>query len=210
VSAEALLDRLIQALRCLPGVGAKSAQRMAYHLLEREREGGLRLADALVEAMKRVGHCQQCRDFSESPVCPICLSASRDRQLLCAVETPADRLAIEQATGYRGLYFVLQGRLSPLDGVGPAELGLDRLDSRLAEGEVRELIIATNPTVEGHRALPGPDGPPAAGQADPAGARRAVGRRTGVHRPRHPGARLRLASGGTRIISAVHQTGVPP
>jgi recombination protein RecR len=99
--------------------------------------------------MKRVGHCQQCRDFSESPVCPICLSASRDRQLLCAVETPADRLAIEQATGYRGLYFVLQGRLSPLDGVGPAELGLDRLDSRLAEGEVRELIIATNPTVEG-------------------------------------------------------------
>jgi recombination protein RecR len=149
VSAEALLDRLIQALRCLPGVGAKSAQRMAYHLLEREREGGLRLADALVEAMKRVGHCQQCRDFSESPVCPICLSASRDRQLLCAVETPADRLAIEQATGYRGLYFVLQGRLSPLDGVGPAELGLDRLDSRLAEGEVRELIIATNPTVEG-------------------------------------------------------------
>jgi len=149
VSAEALLDQLIQALRCLPGVGAKSAQRMAYHLLEREREGGLRLADALAEAMKRVGHCQQCRDFSESPVCPICLSASRDRQLLCAVETPADRLAIEQATGYRGLYFVLQGRLSPLDGVGPAELGLDRLDARLAEGEVRELIIATNPTVEG-------------------------------------------------------------
>lgn len=149
MSAEALLDRLIQALRCLPGVGAKSAQRMAYHLLEREREGGLRLADALAEAMNRVGHCQQCRDFSESPVCPICLSASRDRQLLCAVETPADRLAIEQATGYRGLYFVLQGRLSPLDGVGPAELGLDRLDSRLAEGEVRELIIATNPTVEG-------------------------------------------------------------
>lgn len=149
MSAEALLDRLIQALRCLPGVGAKSAQRMAYHLLEREREGGLRLADALAEAMNRVGHCQQCRDFSESPVCPICLSASRDRQLLCAVETPADRLAIEQATGYRGLYFVLQGRLSPLDGVGPAELGLDRLDARLAEGEVRELIIATNPTVEG-------------------------------------------------------------
>ena len=99
--------------------------------------------------MDRVGHCESCRDFSETPLCPICAGGSRDRALLCAIESPADRLAIEQATGYRGLYFVLQGRLSPLDGIGPRELGLDRLADRLAQGEVRELIIATNPTVEG-------------------------------------------------------------
>lgn len=145
----ALIDQLIEALRVLPGVGPKSAQRMAYHVLEREREGGQRLADALAAAVERVGHCARCRDFSESETCATCTSASRDRQLLCVVESPADRLAIEQATGFRGLYFVLQGRLSPLDGIGPRELGLDQLLSRLGEGEVRELIIATNPTVEG-------------------------------------------------------------
>jgi recombination protein RecR len=122
---------------------------MAYHLLERNREGGARLAQALAVAMEKVGHCERCRDFSETEVCAICASASRDAHLLCAVESPADRLAIEQATGYRGLYFILQGRLSPLDGIGPKELGLDQLDARLAEGEVQELIIATNPTVEG-------------------------------------------------------------
>jgi recombination protein RecR len=149
VSASPLLEQLIEALRCLPGVGQKSAQRMAYHLLEREREGGLRLAGALAEAIERIGHCESCRDFSETPLCAICASGSRDRGLLCAVESPADRLAIETATGYRGLYFVLQGRLSPLDGIGPRELGLDRLADRLAGGEVAELIIATNPTVEG-------------------------------------------------------------
>jgi recombination protein RecR len=149
VSASPLLEQLIEALRCLPGVGQKSAQRMAYHLLERDRDGGLRLSAALAEAMAHVGHCDACRDFSETPTCPICASGSRDRSLLCAIESPADRLAIEQATGYRGLYFVLQGRLSPLDGIGPRELGLDRLADRLAQGEVRELIIATNPTVEG-------------------------------------------------------------
>jgi len=149
VSTGGLLEQLMQALRCLPGVGAKSAQRMAYHLLERDREGGERLAEALSAAMQRVGHCRDCRDFSERPVCAICNAGDRDRQLLCVVESPADRLAIELATGYRGLYFVLQGRLSPLDGIGPAELGLDRLGARLAQGEVRELIIATNPTVEG-------------------------------------------------------------
>jgi recombination protein RecR len=149
VSASPLLEQLIDALRCLPGVGQKSAQRMAYHLLEREREGGLRLAGALAEAIERIGHCESCRDFSETPLCAICASGSRDRGLLCAVESPADRLAIETATGYRGLYFVLQGRLSPLDGIGPRELGLDRLADRLSGGEVRELIIATNPTVEG-------------------------------------------------------------
>ena len=144
-----LLDQLIEALRCLPGVGQKSAQRMAYHLLERNREGGLRLAQALSEAMAKVGHCKSCRDFSESELCATCASGARERSLLCAVENPADRLAIEQATGYRGLYFVLQGRLSPLDGIGPRELGLDLLATRLAQGEVKELIIATNPTVEG-------------------------------------------------------------
>ncbi|MFT3805347.1 recombination mediator RecR [Arenimonas sp.] len=144
-----LLEQLIDALRCLPGVGQKSAQRMAYHLLERNREGGQRLSDALKEAIERIGHCGQCRDFSETPLCPTCASASRERSLLCAVESPADRLVIEQATGYRGLYFVLQGRLSPLDGIGPRELGLDQLAARLAEGEAKELIIATNPTVEG-------------------------------------------------------------
>jgi recombination protein RecR len=149
MSAAPLLEQLIEALRCLPGVGQKSAQRMAYHLLERDREGGLRLAGALAEAVERVGHCESCRDFSETPLCPICASSSRDRSLLCAIESPADRLVIEQATGYRGLYFVLQGRLSPLDGIGPRELGLDKLAERLASGEAREMIIATNPTVEG-------------------------------------------------------------
>ncbi len=144
-----LLEQLIEALRVLPGVGQKSAQRMAYHLLERERGGGEKLAGVMAEAMEKIGHCERCRDFSEADVCPTCSNASRDRAELCVVENPADRLAIEQATGYRGLYFVLQGRLSPLDGIGPAELGLDQLVARLAEGEVRELIIATNPTVEG-------------------------------------------------------------
>jgi recombination protein RecR len=144
-----LLEQLVDSLRCLPGVGQKSAQRMAYHLLERNREGGLKLSLALAEAMAKVGHCKSCRDFSESELCATCASGARERSLLCAVENPADRLAIEQATGYRGLYFVLQGRLSPLDGIGPRELGLDLLARRMAEGEVNELIIATNPTVEG-------------------------------------------------------------
>ncbi|GAB3728246.1 recombination mediator RecR [Silanimonas algicola] len=147
--SSSLLEQLIDGLRVLPGVGAKSAQRMAYHLLERDREGASRLAERLVAAVERIRHCEQCRDFSETEVCAICASASRDRSVLCIVETPADRLAIEQATGYRGLYFVLQGRLSPLDGIGPRQLGLDLLGTRLAAGEVREMIIATNPTVEG-------------------------------------------------------------
>jgi recombination protein RecR len=144
-----LLEQLIDALRVLPGVGQKSAQRMAYHLLERQRDGGKRLAAALAEAMARIGHCKRCRDFSETELCPTCASSARDGHLLCVVETPADRLAIEQATGFRGLYYVLQGRLSPLDGIGPRELGLDQLSQRLGEGEVQELIVATNPTVEG-------------------------------------------------------------
>ena len=144
-----LLAQLIEALRCLPGVGGKSAQRMAFHLLERDRERGLKLAEALREAMQKIGRCQRCRDFSETPLCSTCASASRDRHLLCVVESPVDLAAIEQATGYRGQYFVLHGRLSPLDGLGPDELGLPQLAQRLGEGEVEELIIATNPTVEG-------------------------------------------------------------
>jgi recombination protein RecR len=144
-----LLEQLIEAFRVLPGVGPKSAQRMAYHVLEREREGGRRLSEALAEAVERIGHCERCRDFSEQALCATCASPARDAHQLCVVESPADRLAIEQATGYRGLYFVLQGRLSPLDGIGPVELGLDRLDARLAGGEVQEMIVATNPTVEG-------------------------------------------------------------
>ncbi|MFP7723730.1 recombination mediator RecR [Lysobacter sp. A3-1-A15] len=144
-----LLEQLIDAFRVLPGVGQKSAQRMAYHVLERERAGGRRLSEVLAAAVERIGNCARCRDFSEADVCATCASAARDVHQLCVVESPADRLAIEQATGYGGLYFVLQGRLSPLDGIGPRELGLDRLAGRLAEGEVQELIIATNPTVEG-------------------------------------------------------------
>lgn len=148
-SSSPLLAELIEALRCLPGVGAKTAQRMAFHLLERDRAGARRLAERLVLAVDRVGNCRRCRSFSEQDVCPLCASPSRDVQVLCVVETPVDQLAIEQATGFRGHYFVLLGRLSPLDGLGPKEIGLDQLAARLGEGEVQELIIATNPTVEG-------------------------------------------------------------
>ncbi len=144
-----LLEQLIDAFRILPGVGQKTAQRMAYHVLEREREGGQKLAQVLAKAIERIGHCTQCRDFSETEVCAVCANSSRERGQLCVVESPADRLAIEHATGFRGVYYVLQGRLSPLDGIGPRELGLDQLDTRLKEGEVQELIIATSATVEG-------------------------------------------------------------
>ncbi|HKE49701.1 MAG TPA: recombination mediator RecR [Rhodanobacteraceae bacterium] len=144
-----LLTDLIDALRCLPGVGAKSAQRMAFHVLERDRAGAQRLAEKLAAAVDRIGNCTRCRTFSEETVCALCASTARDASLLCVVETPVDQLAIEQATGFRGRYFVLLGRLSPLDGLGPAELGLGVLARRLGEGEVQELIIATNPTVEG-------------------------------------------------------------
>ncbi|MEO5625798.1 MAG: recombination mediator RecR [Dokdonella sp.] len=144
-----LLAELIDALRCLPGVGAKTAQRMAFHVLERDRAGGKRLAERLAVAVERIGNCTRCRTFSEGDVCALCASTARDRSLLCIVETPIDQVAIETATGFRGHYFVLLGRLSPLDGLGPRELGLDLLAQRLAEGEVQELIVATNPTVEG-------------------------------------------------------------
>ncbi|MCK9531910.1 MAG: recombination mediator RecR [Thiohalobacteraceae bacterium] len=144
-----LIQELIDALRRLPGVGPKSAQRMAYHMLERDRDGARRIARALDEAAEKVGHCRLCRSLSEGELCPICTSSKRDRSLLCVVESPTDVQAIEQSTGFQGLYFVLMGRLSPLDGIGPAELGLDRLAMRLDEGEVKEVILATNPTVEG-------------------------------------------------------------
>lgn len=148
-SGSPLLAELIEALRCLPGVGGKSAQRMAFHLLERERERGLKLASVMAQAMEQIGRCERCRNFSEDPVCTLCASSSRDRQVMCVVESPTELAAIEQATGYRGQYFVLMGRLSPLDGLGPEELGLAQLTQRLGEGEIEELIIATNPTVEG-------------------------------------------------------------
>ncbi|HEX7914116.1 recombination mediator RecR [Rudaea sp.] len=144
-----LLNELIDALRCLPGVGAKTAQRMAFHVLERDRVGAKKLSERLAAAVECIGNCTRCRTFSEDAICATCASPQRDASLLCVVETPVDQLAVEQATGYRGRYFVLLGRLSPLDGMGPKELGIDLLAARLAESEVRELIIATNPTVEG-------------------------------------------------------------
>lgn len=144
-----LVDKLIASLRVMPGIGPKSAQRIAFQLLERDREGALRLADALKEAVERVKRCTRCRMLSDDELCGICASSSRDAAVLCIVESPADVMAVEQYTGFRGYYFVLMGRLSPLDGVGPEELGLDRLEDRLAEGEVNEVILATNPTVEG-------------------------------------------------------------
>jgi len=144
-----LLQQLQTALRCLPGVGAKSAQRMSYYLLERDRAGGRHLARILNEAMERIGHCRRCRTLTEAGTCALCANPQRDAALLCVVETPADQAIIEQASDFRGHYFVLGGHLSPLDGIGPQELGLDRLASRLAEGRVKEVILATNSTVEG-------------------------------------------------------------
>ena len=143
------LARLIDSLRCLPGVGPKSAQRMAFYLLERDRDGGSALAQSLAEALAAVGHCKRCRMLTESDLCSICASTQRDSSQLCVVESPADVVAIEQSGGFRGRYFVLMGHLSPLDGIGPAELGLDEFERLLCDGEVREVILATNPTVEG-------------------------------------------------------------
>jgi recombination protein RecR len=149
MSTSRLIGRLVETLRCLPGVGPKSAQRMAFHLLEHDRDGGRQLAEALTLAMEQVGNCGECRTLSEESVCGLCANARRDRSVLCVVETPADVQALEQSTGYKGLYFVLMGHLSPLDGIGPEALRLDLLETRLASGEVQELILATNPTVEG-------------------------------------------------------------
>jgi recombination protein RecR len=144
-----LIGRLVEALRCLPGVGPKSAQRMAYHLLERERQGALLLAAALHEAVEKVGHCSRCRTLSETELCPICSSERRNAAQLCVVESPSDVAAIEHSSVYQGRYFVLMGHLSPLDGIGPEDIGLDLLARRLDSGEITEVILATNPTVEG-------------------------------------------------------------
>jgi recombination protein RecR len=144
-----LIDELMSSLRCLPGVGPKSAQRMALHLLERDREGAGRLADALSKSVEGVGRCRLCRTLTEQDVCGTCANSKRDDGLLCVVETPADVLAIETAGTYQGKYFVLMGHLSPIDGIGPSDIGVDVLAGRLREESIGELILATNPTVEG-------------------------------------------------------------
>ena len=135
MSGSPLISRLIESLRCLPGVGPKSAQRMAYHLLQRDRDGARQLAEDLVQAVEQVGNCRQCRTLSEHEDCDICANQARDHSLLCVVESPADVQAIEQIADYRGVYFVLMGHLSPLDGIGPMELGLDKLANRLDSGD---------------------------------------------------------------------------
>ena len=143
------LERLIEALRTLPGVGPRSAQRMAYYLLQHERPGAELLARALADALASVRHCSQCNNFTEEEVCALCRSPRRDRSLVCVVETPADLAMMEQTATYAGMYFVLMGRLSPLDGVGPRDIGLERLLARVGDGAVQEVILATNFTNEG-------------------------------------------------------------
>ncbi|MCP3429735.1 recombination mediator RecR [Opacimonas viscosa] len=145
-----LITELIESFKCLPGVGAKSAQRMAFHLLERNRPGALRLSNAMHDAMEHVKHCAQCRTFTESELCGICTSPARQQaQILCVVESPQDIIAIEQTSEFSGQYFVLMGHLSPIDGIGPSEIGLDILAKRLTDSTIQEVILATNPTVEG-------------------------------------------------------------
>jgi recombination protein RecR len=149
VSSSPLLDRFIDALQCLPGIGRKSAQRIAFQLLQRDRERALKLADAIREAMEHIGHCSRCRTFSETALCRICDSSKRDASLLCVVENPLDVSAIGQSSDYQGLFFVLMGHLSPIDGITPAKLGMDTLKERFAEGEIKEMIVATGTTMEG-------------------------------------------------------------
>jgi recombination protein RecR len=144
-----LVHQLIRALQCLPGVGNKSAQRMALHLLQRDREGALGLAETLASAAREVGNCERCRMLTEEAICRFCSNTQRDASQICVVETPADLFALEQSGVYRGRYFVLMGHLSPLDGIGPAELGLDLLGQRLSEQGVTEVVLATSVTVEG-------------------------------------------------------------
>jgi recombination protein RecR len=143
------LEELIEALRCQPGIGPKSAQRIAYHLLQRDQPGAIRLTTALTYALKHIRHCEKCNAFTEDTICALCSSPRRDAQTLCVVETLADMLMMEQAQCYRGLYFVLMGRLSPLDGIGPKEIHLDRLLKRVTDAEINEVIVATNFTTEG-------------------------------------------------------------
>lgn len=149
MSFSPMIQELIDAFRVLPGVGPKTAQRMAFHLLERDRDGAKTLSSALTQAVDKVGHCERCRTLSENTLCDICADTGRDESQICVLESPVDMLAIEQTGGFNGGYFVLMGHLSPIDGVGPDELGLDKLFSRLDSGMVKEIILATNPTVEG-------------------------------------------------------------
>ena len=144
-----LLKELIQSLCCLPGVGQKSAQRMAFHLLQRNRDGGRQLSQILFRAMENIGYCRDCRTLTEADVCEICANQARDNEVLCVVESAADVWVIDQATSFKGKYFVLHGRLSPLDGIGPDQLGIDKLEQRLTSGAIKELILATNSTIEG-------------------------------------------------------------
>ena len=148
-SGSDLVSLLIESLRCLPGVGPKSAQRMAFHLLQRDRTGAMELSECLKSAMQQVGHCRICRTFTESEVCDICRRDDRNVHQLCVVESPADVLAVERSTDFKGRYFVLMGHLSPLDGIGPKDIGLDQLEQLLGQGRIEEVILATNPTVEG-------------------------------------------------------------
>lgn len=149
MSLSPLIQQLINALRCLPGVGPKSAQRMAFHLLEREQDAALVLAQILQKSVAELGRCEMCSTLSETDICAVCDDSSRNNSLLCVVETPMDVLAVEQTGGFNGLYFVLGGHLSPLDGIGPKDIGIDQLLQRMSEQSVNELILATNPTVEG-------------------------------------------------------------
>jgi recombination protein RecR len=144
-----LLGRLIQNLRCLPGVGPKTAQRMAFHLLQKDRQGARTLADTLLQAIDNIGQCSNCRTLTEKTLCDICANPGRDKTITCIVENPSDVWIIEQATVFKGMYFVLHGRLSPLDGIGPGELGLDQLEQQLTAGQIKELVLATSSTVEG-------------------------------------------------------------
>jgi len=149
MSTSPLINRLIESLRCLPGVGPRSAQRMAYHLLEQNRDAAKQLAEDILLSVEKIGRCTQCRTLSENELCEICANQRRDQSILCIVESPADVHVIEQIADYRGIYFVLMGHLSPLDGIGPKELGLDALASQLDRGHITEIILATNSTVEG-------------------------------------------------------------
>lgn len=149
MNSSPLIDQLIEAFRCLPGVGPKSAQRMSLHLLERNREGAGKLVEALTAAIDKVGNCSECRTLTEEPVCRICSNPSRNKKLCCVVESPADIFAIEQSGTFRGIYFVLMGHLSPIDGIGPEQLGMSQLVAKVNSQEIEELIIACNPTVEG-------------------------------------------------------------
>ena len=149
MNSSPLINQLIEAFRCLPGVGPKSAQRMTLFLLERNRSGGMKLSESLTAALSSVGNCKECRNLTEDEICSICANQSRDKSLCCVVESPVDILAIEQAGTFKGVYFVLMGRLSPIDGIGPTELGIDTLVRQVKTNQVKEVILACNPTVEG-------------------------------------------------------------